>query len=67
VVIEVQAPAVDGRATEACRRALTSAIGVRPSAVALRAGHTSRNKLFTVTWAPADLEERIKRLIEYEK
>lgn len=48
LIIAVTAPAVSGRATEAARRALADALGVRPSAVSLRTGTTSRDKLFTV-------------------
>jgi hypothetical protein len=62
VVVSVRARAVDGNATEAARRALAAAIGVHPNAVDLRAGHTCKNKLFTVKPAPADLEERIRSL-----
>ena len=63
LVISVRARAVDGAATEAARRALATALGVASSAVTLRSGHTSRNKLFTVDPAPADLDERITSLL----
>lgn len=53
LIVAVTAPAVDGRATEAVRRGLAAALGVRPSGVALRAGAASRDKLFTVC-GPAD-------------
>jgi uncharacterized protein YggU (UPF0235/DUF167 family) len=49
VLVEVTAPAVDGRATEAARRALARALGVRPAAVSLRAGAANRDKLFSVS------------------
>ena len=39
---------VDGKATEAVRRALADALGVRPAAVSLRLGASSRDKVFTV-------------------
>jgi uncharacterized protein len=48
VVIRVPAPPVDGRATEAARRALAGALGVAASSVRLRAGATSRDKAFEV-------------------
>ncbi|GAA0566946.1 hypothetical protein GCM10010172_58530 [Paractinoplanes ferrugineus] len=48
LVIAVGAPAVDGKATEAVRRALAGALGVRPAAVTLKLGATSRDKVFTV-------------------
>ena len=38
----------DGRATEAARRALAKALGLRRTAVALKAGATSRTKQFRV-------------------
>ena len=62
LVVAVHAPAVDGRATEAARRALAEALGVRPARVALRSGATSRDKLFTVTAPPADLDRRLRAL-----
>lgn len=53
LVVAVTAPAVSGRATEATRRALAKALGLRPAAVSLRTGQTSRDKLFQVEVAPA--------------
>lgn len=49
LIIAVGAPAVDGKATEAVRRALADALGVRPRDVSLKIGATSRDKVFTVT------------------
>ena len=57
LVIAVHAPAVDGRATEAARRALAAALGVRPAAVSLRAGAASRDKLFLVDRPGPELSE----------
>jgi uncharacterized protein YggU (UPF0235/DUF167 family) len=48
LVVAVTARAVDGRATEAARRALADALGVRAHAVALKTGAAGRDKLFTV-------------------
>lgn len=62
LVVRVDAPAVDGRATEAARRALATALGVRPSTVSLRTGATGRDKLFTVVSPPADLTDRLRAL-----
>ncbi|WP_229400195.1 DUF167 domain-containing protein [Micromonospora okii] len=62
LVIAVNAPPVDGRATEAARRALADALGVRPAAVSLRAGAASRDKLFLVERPPAELAEALRRL-----
>ncbi|MGC5031949.1 DUF167 domain-containing protein [Micromonospora sp. DT229] len=64
LVIAVNAPAVDGRATEAARRALAEALGVRPAAVSLRAGAASRDKLFVVDPAPTDLPTHLHRLLD---
>jgi uncharacterized protein YggU (UPF0235/DUF167 family) len=62
LVVAVNAPAVDGRATEAARRALADALRVRPAAVTLRTGAASRDKIFAVEADPADLAERVQRL-----
>jgi uncharacterized protein YggU (UPF0235/DUF167 family) len=62
LVVAVNAPAVEGRATEAARRALADALGVRPAAVTLRTGATSRDKIFVVEADLADLAERVQRL-----
>jgi len=48
LVVAVTARAVEGRATEAVRRAVADAIGVRAGAVTLKTGAASRDKLFTV-------------------
>lgn len=63
LVVAVTAPAVDGRATEAARRALAGALGVRPAAVSLRAGAASRDKLFTVAGSGTALAERLSELV----
>ena len=62
LVIAVTAPAVGGRATEAARRALAEALGVRRSAVALRTGAASRDKLFTVDADPTEVADRLSAL-----
>ncbi|PZG22715.1 hypothetical protein C1I95_04695 [Micromonospora craterilacus] len=62
LVIAVNAPAVDGRATEAARRALADALGVRPTTVSLRTGAASRDKLFLVASAGPELAHRLSRL-----
>src|SRR3712207_159687 len=51
LIVAVGAPAVDGKATEAVRRALAGALGLRPADVELRLGATSRDKVFTVAAA----------------
>ncbi|MEH1099299.1 DUF167 domain-containing protein [Micromonospora sp. CPCC 205561] len=62
LVIAVNAPAVDGRATEAARRALAAALGVRPAVVSLRAGAAGRDKLFLVEGGAAELTGALRRL-----
>ena len=62
LVIAVNAPAVDGRATEAARRALADALGVRPPGVSLRTGAASRDKLFQVEGVVAELAAVVRRL-----
>jgi uncharacterized protein YggU (UPF0235/DUF167 family) len=62
IIVAVPAPAVEGRATEAARRALAEALRVRPGHLDLRTGAASRDKLFTVTDPPADLDERVRAL-----
>jgi uncharacterized protein YggU (UPF0235/DUF167 family) len=62
LVIAVNPPAAEGRATEAARQALAKALGVRPSAVQLRSGAASRDKLFVVTGAPETLAARLREL-----
>jgi len=62
LVVAVNAPPVDGRATEAARRALAAALGVPRSTVSLRSGATSRDKIFTVDDPPADLAARVAAL-----
>lgn len=62
LVIAVHPPAAEGRATEAARRALAEALRVRPSAVGLRAGAASRDKLFTVDGPAQTLAARLRGL-----
>jgi uncharacterized protein YggU (UPF0235/DUF167 family) len=61
LIIAVGAPAVDGRATEAVRRALADALGVRPGGVVLRLGSTSRDKVFAVAGG-AEVADRLRTL-----
>jgi len=56
LVVRVRARAVDGRATAAALTAVAAAFGVRPGAVTLLAGATSRTKVVNVAGAdPAAL------------
>jgi uncharacterized protein YggU (UPF0235/DUF167 family) len=62
LVVAVTAPAVGGRATEAARRALAAALGVRATAVSLRTGAASRDKLFEVDGEVPETAERLRAL-----
>lgn len=59
LVIAVQAPAVDGRATAAALKALADALDVPARDVTLVAGATSRTKLVEV---PDEVADRITEL-----
>jgi len=48
ILVRVQAPPAEGRATEEARVALARALGVPRSAVRLRSGATARDKAFDV-------------------
>jgi uncharacterized protein YggU (UPF0235/DUF167 family) len=63
VVVAVGARPVDGQATEAALRALADAIGVRPSALRLKAGATSRDKLVELADPPDGLPDRVAQLL----
>lgn len=63
LVVAVAAPAVDGRATEAALQALAEALGVPRRDLALRHGATSRDKTVTLQDPPADLADRVARLL----
>jgi uncharacterized protein len=62
LVIAVHDPAVDGRATEAARRALAAALGIRLATVSLRTGAASRDKLFLVDRPAPELSALLRRL-----
>ncbi len=64
VIVAVGAPAVDGRATEATRRALARALGVRAAQVELRLGATSRDKVFAVAAADDGVRDRLTGLLD---
>jgi uncharacterized protein (TIGR00251 family) len=58
--VRVAAPPDKGRANEACRDLVASLADVKPAAVELTSGGTSRSKRFTVT--DVDVEELERRL-----
>lgn len=65
LIVAVNAPAVDGRATEAARRALAQALGVRPATVTLRTGAASRDKLFLIADPPDGVADRLDGLRDH--
>jgi len=67
LIVAVGAPAVDGKATEAVRRALAEALGVRPAAVTLRVGATRRDKVFMVDARDAEVSRRLAMLLDGAK
>ncbi len=60
VEIRLRAPAVEGRANRALIEFLAAKLGVRPRAVSLERGATSRLKVVAV--ADLDLPEALRRL-----
>lgn len=62
LVVAVNEPAVDGRATVAAVRAVARALRLRPADVSLKVGATSRDKLLAVADPPPDLETRVAAL-----
>jgi uncharacterized protein YggU (UPF0235/DUF167 family) len=61
LVVAVQAPAVDGRATAAALKALAEALGCRAQDVRLISGSTSRTKAVEV---PDDRAGRLSELLD---
>ena len=63
LIVAVAAPAVEGQANEAVRRALAGAFGVRPRDVWIVSGERSRDKLVELNPAPADAPARLHALL----
>jgi uncharacterized protein len=59
LVVRVSAPAVDGRATAAALTEIAAAFGVRPHAVRLVSGATSRSKVVEVDGADQAALDRL--------
>jgi uncharacterized protein (TIGR00251 family) len=59
LVVAVSAPAVEGKANEAVRKALAKAFGVRKQDVAIIAGERGRDKIVEVP----DADERLRELL----
>ena len=64
--LAVTAPAVDGRANEACILLLSEVLGVSRSAIKILRGQTSRKKLLEIEGLAADEIERrlISRVLQ---
>lgn len=63
LVVAVAARAVQGQATKAVLQAVARAFGVRPAAVTLVRGATSRDKLLEVAGSEPELGARLKQLL----
>ncbi|GAA1271470.1 DUF167 domain-containing protein [Saccharothrix xinjiangensis] len=63
LVVAVAAPAVEGKANEAVRKALARAFGVRARDVAVVAGERGRDKVVRVDLAAAVGSEVLERLL----
>jgi uncharacterized protein len=63
LVVRVQAPAVDGRATDAALTAVADAFGVRRRCVSLVSGTTNRTKVVDVDGDDAHLRPLLQALL----
>ncbi|XVV02050.1 DUF167 domain-containing protein [Actinosynnema sp. CA-248983] len=63
LVVAVAAPAVEGKANEAVRRAVAAAFGVRRRDVRLVHGERGRDKVVELDPAPADARAVLERLL----
>ena len=63
LVVAVAAPAVEGKANEAVRRAVAKAFGVRRQDVAIVAGDRGRDKVIELDPAPEDAARRLADLL----
>ncbi|MCB1256623.1 MAG: DUF167 domain-containing protein [Microthrixaceae bacterium] len=62
LVVKVTSPAIEGRATEAALVAVAKALGLRPRAVRLVSGATSRQKVIEIEGDPGVITAEIDRL-----
>ena len=63
LVVAVTAPAVDGRANTATIEAVAAALDLRRRQISITVGATARDKLLDIDDTPADLPERVTRLL----
>ncbi|PPK67555.1 DUF167 domain-containing protein [Actinokineospora auranticolor] len=64
LVVAVAAPAVDGKANEAVRRALAAAFGARPRDVVIAVGERGRDKVVEIDPVPPNAETTLDRLLD---
>jgi uncharacterized protein YggU (UPF0235/DUF167 family) len=62
LIVAVTAPAVDGKANEAVRRALAAALDIHHRHITIVTGARSRDKLIAIADPPVDLEITLRRL-----
>jgi hypothetical protein len=65
LIVAVAAPAVDGKANEAVRRAVAAALEIRRQDVTISAGERGRDKVIVVSssrWSADELAARVVRL-----
>ena len=60
LIVAVSAPAVEGKANEAVRKALAKAFGVRKRDVVIVAGERGRDKVVEVPCPPERLQELLR-------
>jgi uncharacterized protein (TIGR00251 family) len=64
LIVSVSAPAIDGRANEAVRKALADAFGVRARDVTIVRGERGRDKIVAVDPAPDNAGETLAALLD---
>ncbi|CCH34127.1 DUF167 domain-containing protein [Actinosynnema sp. NPDC047251] len=64
LIVAVAAPAVEGKANEAVRRAVAKAFGVRRQDVRIVHGERGRDKVVELDPAPDDAAQRLARLLD---
>lgn len=62
LVVAVTAPAVDGRANDAVRKALATALDVPERDITIAVGTRSRDKIVEIADPPSDLPDRVRQL-----
>jgi uncharacterized protein YggU (UPF0235/DUF167 family) len=62
LLVAVTAPAVDGKANDAVRRALAEALHLHHRDITIITGTRSRDKIVAIADPPADLEITLRRL-----